>query len=118
LAEHHPMIGEWVTFFFEKHNKPLMGYIVVISSDFKTCTVFVPSSRTLFRIPFSDAVRIPVNLGLDELRMLIDLALDTRDCAWFHKLVQELKRSTRNVRYTPTSDRTVTRVNEIDGKTL
>jgi hypothetical protein len=82
-----PTIGDWVSFYSTEDAKVLTGYIVNVSVLTRTVLVRVPATRRDYHIPIEDVSLEDPTLEPEDIRALVDLALDLRDEDWFRDLM-------------------------------
>jgi hypothetical protein len=82
-----PKIGDWVSFCSTEDAKVLTGYTVNVSVLTRTVLVRVPATRRDYNIPMEDVSLEEPALEPEDIRTLIDLALDLRDEDWFRELM-------------------------------
>lgn len=82
-----PKIGDWVSFYSAEDANVLTGYIVDISILNRTALVRVPATQHDYHIPIEDvSLEEDPTLEPEDIRALIDLALDLRDKDWLRDL--------------------------------
>jgi hypothetical protein len=87
MAVIFPKIGDWVSFYSVEDAKTLIGYIVEVSIPNRTVLVRVPVTQHDYHVPIEDVSLEEATLEPEDIRALIDLALDLRDEDWFRDLI-------------------------------
>ncbi|MBX6351896.1 MAG: IDEAL domain-containing protein [Thermoflavifilum sp.] len=88
-----PKIGDWVSFYSGADGRIVTGYITDVSMVTRTCLVTVPATEKQHTVLLEEVVVETPELQGDDLRALIDLALDLHDEGWFRELTETMKSS-------------------------
>ncbi|MED3441980.1 IDEAL domain-containing protein [Bacillus subtilis] len=85
-------VGDWVSFTCD-HGRLLMGKVSRLDGSIVMVKVgrkvyYRKRKDELQKIPHRDAPKF----DSDELRLIIDIALDAKDRQWFRELTEQLKR--------------------------
>lgn len=88
-------VGDWVSFCFAFECEKKEGHIVQIHKCIQKATIQATNGQT-YLMNISSLNKIPARTApkytQDDLRALIDVALDVKDRQWFEEITSELKR--------------------------
>lgn len=88
-------VGAWVVINdLMYYNPPIKGFITKLEGDRYFC-VYVPSVGAVLRLSFARYLVTPLSTDIaqEDIYLLIELAIETKDKQWFHQLVSKLKSS-------------------------
>jgi uncharacterized protein YpiB (UPF0302 family) len=86
-----PKIGDWVSFYSGADGRIVTGYVMDVSMVTRTCLVYVPATEKQHTVMMEEVVVEHPELSSEDLRALIDLALDLHDEGWFRELTEGMR---------------------------